>query len=288
MNAERMKSLLIASYTPARALLLWSAVILVAVLTSLIVWYAPGLFNAVTHSFKASAKQSEDVTGKLASASTRLDNIAAMVEARVDPILDNLESGTGDLKSATESVKTRVPEIISSFTGIGTEGAALIADIRQNNPATSARRLIDEARPNIVGASEQLKTGMTSLADAARVIDESIKDPKVKTFVDEAMARGKSILINLDTATSDVTFITADGRKVTTHAIGISANFEAMTADSKLKLHQVLFPEKAKGFWPRTGQILRYIWQPVSEGLRVYYELRELPVRITQPIPLLR
>lgn len=280
MNLERFKVWTIVPREPLKLLMFLAGTVTLCCIAFAAYQGALWLTEA-RHETAARWKQVETATGLLET------HMPAWVQS-IDKTLSNLESTSRNANDATADIKDRTPEIISSFTGVGKEGAGLIADIRRDNPATSARQLIDEAKPNIVGASEQLKTGMTSLADAARVIDESIKDPKVKTFVDEAMARGKSILINLDTATRDVTFITADGRKVTTHAIGISANFEAMTADSKLKLHQVLFPEKAKGFWPRTGQILRYIWEPVSEGLGVYYRLRTLPIRITEPIPLLR
>lgn len=130
MNAERVKSVLVASYTPARALLLWSAAILVLVLTGLTIWFAPRVFNAIAHSFEASAKQTEDVTGNVASASARLDRIAEKIEGRVDRILDNAESATAHLDSASLEVEQRLPVIFNRFGSIGTEGGKLIAESR--------------------------------------------------------------------------------------------------------------------------------------------------------------
>lgn len=296
MNLERTKTFLIflreAPKTAAwygLGLICVSFAIFILVLAGLAVWHLPSVANSYAHAMEAQAKQIEQNT-----ITTDVGEGVRTLMTKLNTGADEFIEGSRAFKDASVALGPQLQSITDNANEGFDEVTGLVADARRDSlPAfnaslASVTSVIDEARPNIVGASEQLKTGMTSLADAARVIDESIKDPKVKTFVDEAMARGKSILINLDTATSDVTFITADGRKVTTHAIGISANFEAMTLDSRNKLHDVLYPAKAKGFWPRTGQILRYIWEPVSEGLGIYYRLRTLPIRITEPIPLFK
>lgn len=69
---------------------------------------------------------------------------------------------------------------------------------------------------------------------------------------------------------------------------GVSDDLHRITKDSADKYHSILFPPPVHGVWPHIRQVGEYLIKPVIEGTRIYFQLTALPVRITQPIPILK
>lgn len=281
MTWEGLKATLIKFYTPMRFI---GGLLLLALGA---VWLKSSIdLNRAQKNFY---EQGNSAAGNLVKGSEEF--YLAMHELRTQhlpKIVDNADAGITDIRAIIQQSNTDIHRTLAQLdSGLG-EVTGLVSDLRRDSPAGSIKRLVDNAEPHLTQSLANVETATGSLAESARVLDEAIKDPKIRRFVDDAMKHGDSILGNFDTVSGDLTLTTKEINSVTTHLDSVAANFEAMTTDSKNKLHEVLYPAPVRGFWPKVGRILKFVYQPAYDGIRIYYTLRALPVRVTEPIPLLK
>src|SRR5262249_15157541 len=149
--------------------------------------------------------------------------------------------------------------------------------IQQNGDAVhtvvlSADRLINDQQV-------QIRNAETALTRAAEGLSTTIEttNPKIARILD-----------HLDTVTIDADGTIKKLQPIEDHLSGVAANFEAMSLDSRNKLHELFYPAPVHGVWPNLKRTFSYIATPIFEGTRLYFQLHSLsslPVRLVAPIP---
>jgi len=226
--------------------------------------------------------------------------------------VSNLNDTTGDVK---EYVHEQLAIVRSPAFQKNIEHSSEVGDITAKTIAQIARRTlprVDRAIDELTARLVTLDTVLVSVrgvSDEARVQVKHNGDEATKTLaslnrtISDVDTRFSKILddgaLMLETANpklqelldhTSAVMIDADGtiksfQPVGVNLAGITADFNAMTTDSRNKLHEILFPAPKHG-WARVGQVATYLLRPVFEGARLYFQLTALPVRITQPVPL--
>lgn len=223
------------------------------------------------------------------------------------------EKGLGTVVEAAESIKAGALEVaptLQGLQGVEKESKEFIADMRIETRGlmrgVDARLLtLDTLLVSFRGVSEegrsQVKQNGDQIARTLKSAEATIDDVGVliKNTDREATRMIQAGTLMIETANprlqellahADNVIITADGtikayEPVGVNLAGITSDFNAMTTDSKNKLHELLYPVPKHG-WARAGQVATYALKPIWDGVRLYYSLTSLPVRLTQPIPL--
>jgi hypothetical protein len=105
-------------------------------------------------------------------------------------------------------------------------------------------------------------------------------------MIETANPKLQAALDNMNTVIVDADGTIKAYQPVGVNLAGITDDFHKMTTDSKNKLHEILYPPPVKGFWPNAKRIATYLYRPAFDGVRLYYTLQSLPVRLTEPIPI--
>jgi hypothetical protein len=212
-----------------------------------------GKLNAIGDGLKArvddAGKMQEQLTGFIADARLQGDDVTKAAVARMNQLGQNL----GSLQALTDEGRAQLKQ----------GGDALTKTV------LSVDRLVADNTPHVTNASAALERGMNGLAT---IIQTS--DPRVA----ELLGQLKTVLISADGTVKSFT-------PVGNNLAGITDDFHSMTTDSKNKLHSIFYPEPVKGFWPNVKRVASFVITPAFEGTRLYFSLRALPVKVTQPIP---
>lgn len=179
------------------------------------------------------------------------------------------------------------------------EFTRLIADTRLNET-----RMIDRLDANLISvkgltdeARVQVKQNGDKATEALGSLDALIKtaDTKVSKLADDGSLLIETTNDELQVLLDNLQALTvsADGtikayQPVGVNLAGVTEDLRRMTSDSAAKWHSILFPDPVKGFWPNLRRAASYAYRPAFDGIRLYYTLKSLPVRITQPIPVIK
>src|SRR5262245_32658797 len=163
---------------------------------------------------------------------------------------------------------------IAKFGGVTDEARH---QIQQNGDAVhtvvlSTDRLVNDQQVQIRNAEQALTRAAEGLSTAIETTN-----PKIAKILD-----------HLDTVTIDADGTVKGLQPIEQHLAGITANFEAMSLDSRNKLHELFYPAPVHGFWPNVRRTFSYVATPLFEGTRLYFQLHSLsslPVRLVAPIP---
>lgn len=240
---------------PMRFLMMASITVLVCAT----VWYGIPVLKGWSHALEAQARQSEDATGKIAMVATRFDNIAAKIEKRIDPILDNAEGATVSFRNAAASVDRQLPVILSNLAATGSQTNDLVKDIRLTTlPAVNASLLKLGRTIEVTG--EELPKVVAELAKTGE---------DVRLILEQPALRGPdSILDSLNRTAHSAEVIPVD-----LHAIGVQAERATKSVadganDVQMYVHQTLFPPPCVG---KGCFVKKWILQPLKAGSGLLY-----------------
>ena len=220
-----------------------------------------------------------------------LDRLGNKIEVldteRVNALLEKASSRIDDLGKTQEQLTGLIADTRGNTNRLTNAAMARINELSEN--LSSLKGITDEARV-------QVKQNGDATAKTVASLDTFIKDTdtRISKLLDDGSLMIETANPKLQDllAHADAVVVTADGtikayEPVGVNLAGITSDLNAMTTDSKNKLHEILWPAPKHG-WARAGQLATYLLRPVFEGARVYYTLSALPVRITQPIPILK
>lgn len=193
---------------------------------------------------------------------TQVESATGLLEAHmpawvasIDKTLANLESTSANANEATADIKKRTPEIISSFTGVGVEGAALIANARplinQNLDTLNANQLkLGEAITVTRDGLSEIIAKLVATGENVRVISD---DPDLKSLPAELRRFTQSV--NRTAGTLEV--VAVDAHNVGVEMTGATHSINLMAADAQKKTNALLNPPPAP--WWR-----KYLLQPIQ------------------------
>lgn len=272
MNAERFKSALIATHEPLKTLALLCGVTFLVVATWAAIRYTANdsRRQAVYDDIGEAAKNLKTLTANLgegvAEVKPTLQRTQAL-EAELSGLTSDLRGHTATLMRGVDGRLQTVDTLLRGLTGVSDEASR---QVKANGDASAV--LLASLNRTIT----DVDTRFSKLLDDGSLMLETA-NPKLLALLEHA----------------DAVVVTADGtiaayKPVAEHLNGVAVNAEAMTADSRQKLHEVLWPPKVQGFWPNIRRTASWLLTPAMDGARIYFQLHSLPVRIIQPIPMLR
>jgi len=284
VDKETVKGDLIFSREFAKTSLWFSGAIAGLALAFAAVMFGLGSYKAKTQEAEL-YKAAQATGGQISEGAAHFNHAAQLVDEAMPGLLDQVSQGIGDGRDVLGDKLPRFFDDTHKLAGTlsaGTEGLLAEAKTQLHQEGEDAHGILSPFKAVAPDVATNVKDASGSLAKAMKALDDVIEDPKVTAFIDDAIKRGTNILASVDTATKDVTFMTADGRAMTASGVGILDDFHGMTTDSKNKLHEIFYPAPVRGFWPNVKRIAGYVWQPVLEGGRIYFTLHALPVRLVK------
>lgn len=223
-----------------------------------------------------------------ANAATTQVYEAGLIEA-----IDNVKNGTAEVAPTLKGLQR-----------IENEATGYVADLRRDTKiitsALNARmQTLDTLLVSVRGVSDeariQVKQNGDATAETVKSLNVAVNDIRTSVtrllddgslMIETANPKLQNLLDNLNTVVIDADGTIKAYQPVGVNLAGITSDFNAMTTDSKNKLHEILYPAPVKGFWPNVRRYASYLYRPVFDGVRLYYTLQSLPVRLTEPIPL--
>jgi hypothetical protein len=287
MNQERLKQWSIGWRDPLYTLALaLGCVCLLAITVVVIVgaFYAIPAIKDWRHASAATTKVYEEGLGSVTDAA---QNVKAAT-AEVAPTLKGLQADEAEVKEYVVALRGQTQTLTAGLNGVlssvRTVSDEARAQLKQNGDEAartlaSARTAIDDTDVLIKNTDREA----TRLLSASALIIETA-NPKLQAL----LAHADTVIVDAD---GTIKAYQPAGDKLTSvlgHFEGVSAHLENMSADSDKKWHSILFPAPVKGFWPNVGRVLQFVYKPVFDGVNLYFRLSALPVRVTQPIPILK
>jgi ABC-type transporter Mla subunit MlaD len=279
MNAERIKSIEIVWEQHFKFLAAFCGTVFLIVATWAVI------------SWKAHDDKRQQIYDDLGDAAKNLKTISQNVvdgTAQIAPTLKGLQADESEVKDLIAALNNEtvqsgaslrerlitVDGFIAKLGGVADEGKH---QLKQNGD--SVNKTIEESTKAVASLNKTITdadTTFTRLGNDGSLLLETA-NPRVRDILDHA----------------DAMIIDADGRikafePIQSNLTGITSDFNRMTTDSANKLHSILYPEPVKGFWPNVKRAVGYVLTPALEGTRIYFQLKSLPVRITQPVPIFK
>jgi uncharacterized protein YoxC len=277
MNQERLKQISIGWRDPLYTLALALGCVCLGAITVVVIVGAFYLIPAIKdwrHANTATTKVYEEGLGSVTDAAQNVKDATAQVA----PTLKGLQAVEKETQGYVADLRTQTLTLTNGLDArLQTLDTLLV----------SVRGVADEARVQLKQNGEEARKTLASLNRTitdvdtrfSKILDDGslmleTANPKLQELLDHANA----VMIDADGTIKSF-------QPVGVNLAGITSDFNAMTTDSKNKLHEILFPAPKHG-WARVGQVATYLLRPIFEGARLYFQLTALPVRITQPIPL--
>jgi hypothetical protein len=234
-------------------------------------------------SFKTNDDKRQAIYDDLGKAAKNLNDISENVKsgtAQIAPTLKGLQEDEGQIRDLISSLNnetvqtgaslrarlTTVDTLIVKLGGIADEGRT---QLRQNGDAVAL------AIGGLNTAIKDADTRVTKLLENGSLLLETA-NPRVANLLDHTDA----VIVDADGAIKEF-------KPVATNLSGFTFDLHRMSTDSADKWHSILFPPPVKGFWPNVKRAAGFLLTPAIEGTRLYFTVKSLPVRITQPVPIL-
>jgi hypothetical protein len=245
-----------------------------------------GMFVWAAWAFKGAQNVSGIASAKLIDITKAIeDKINAIPVEGVKPLMESLTAELLELKTQTAGIGETREQLTGLLSDARGELKPLLASLRGVTEevmgvATETRTQIKQNGDEVTKTVASLNRTITDLdTKVSKIFDDGTlmletSNPKIQAILDNANAA----------------IIDTDGRikafePIQTNLAGITSDFNAMTTDSKKKLQEIFWPP-AKHGWARVGQVATYFLTPMFEGSRLYFSIKALPVRVTQPIPI--
>lgn len=237
---------------------------------------------------------------------SRIYDPAARIMAHLEKASEGIENGSGQIAPTLLAGQKGLSEVQQAVSDLRSDSSKLVgsllarmetldsvivegrAQLKQNGDAVhatilSVTGLVDDQKIKIGNA----EVALTRAANGLSTMIET-DNPKIASILDHA----DTLMVSADGTVKAFTGLVGE-RTVTkrsdgtdlisgTGLTGIAENFNGMTLDSRNKLHSILYPDPAKGFWGKTKRVFSYVLNPVLQGGQIYFKLTSLPVRITE------
>jgi len=236
-------------------------------------------------------KHTNDMVGatnaKLLSVIDEGHDLVSDVRVKLNQIdADKINQRLDDLGASQQQLTGLISDVRLSQKRITDSSVARIDQLAEN--LSSVKGATDEARLQLKqtgdGAAKALASVDTTIKDVDSRVVKLLDDGSL--LIETSNPKLQTLLDRFNTIAVDADGTIKAYQPVGVNLSGITEDFHAMTTDSKNKLHEVLYPAPVKGFWPNVKRIGGYLYRPAFDGLRIYYTLHSLPVRVTQPIPI--
>lgn len=260
-----------------RTLLLWLAVVALCI-TVYALWTWRNAENVVGATSAEVQGTLKELRGVIKTVNEKLD---AIDTPEVNQRVKDLGMSQAELDRLLVSVRKQSEWVTMAAT-------ARINQLGDN--LTSLKAVTDETRAQIKQNGDEAAKTLASLNRTITDVDtrfsKILEDGSL--MLETANPKLQELLTRADAVMIDTDGTIKSFQPITTNLAGITADFNAMTMDSRNKLHSILFPEPVKGFWPNVKRVATFLLTPAMEGARIYFQLHALPVKITQPVPILK
>lgn len=267
MNAETIKEELIKTYEPARALLLWSSVVAVIVLT----FYGIKIANAISHSAEAQASNYERGSGELVGAVSDIRKMIQRYDSQIALALDNGVQASESFRRIADNSEPQLKAVLGNLTNATAQSAELIADARKNTLPLIDTNLstLNDNQLMLGQTIEVTRDGLKEVISKLAASGENIRVLTSSAELQALPADVRAFVQSLNRTGAKVEVLADDLHAIGANMAGVTGNLNLISADAQKKSHELLFP-------PPSPWYQRYLLQPIRQVGGVTYLILKL------------